>query len=70
MGYGEVKKRLLELLLEYFEPYRQKRAELENNLDAVKQVLENGAKRAKAVASETLVKARKAVGLDYKNYNK
>jgi len=68
MGYGEAKKRLAELLIEYFEPYRQKRAELENNLDAVKQVLENGAKRAKAVASVTLEKARKAVGLDYRNY--
>ncbi|MBN2589623.1 MAG: tryptophan--tRNA ligase [Sedimentisphaerales bacterium] len=67
MGYGEAKKRLVELLIEYFEPYRQKRAELENNLDAVKQVLENGAKRAKAVASETLAKARKAVGLDYRS---
>ncbi len=67
MGYGEAKKRLAELLIEYFEPYRQKRAELENNLDAVKQVLENGAKRAKAVASVTLEKARKAVGLDYRN---
>ncbi len=67
MGYGEAKKRLAELLIEYFEPYRQKRAELENNLDAVKQVLENGAKRAKAIASVTLEKARKAVGLDYRN---
>ena len=67
MGYGEAKKRLVELLLEYFEPYRQKRAELENNKDHVKQVLENGAKRAKAVASETLAKARKAVGLDYRS---
>lgn len=67
MGYGEAKKRLTELLIEYFEPYRQKRAELENNLDVVKQVLENGAKRAKAIASETLAKARKAVGLDYRS---
>ena len=67
MGYGEAKKRLLELLLEYFEPYRQKRAELENNKDYVKQVLENGAKRAKAIASETLANARKKVGLDYRS---
>ncbi len=67
MGYGEAKKRLAELLIEYFEPYRQKRIELENNLNVVKQVLENGAKRAKAIASETLAKARKAVGLDYRS---
>ena len=68
MGYGEAKKRLAELLIEYFEPYRQKRAELENNIDMVKEVLANGAKRAKAVASQTLARARKAVGLDYRNY--
>ena len=35
MGYGEVKKRLVELTIEYFKPYRQKRAELESNLDVV-----------------------------------
>ncbi|MEJ2648532.1 MAG: tryptophan--tRNA ligase [Sedimentisphaerales bacterium] len=67
MGYGEVKKRLAELLIEYFEPYRQKRADLENNKDQVKEMLEKGAQRAKAVASQTLAKARKAVGLDYRN---
>ena len=67
MGYGEVKKRLAELIIEYFEPYRQKRSELENNLEQVKQMLESGAKRAKAVASQTLTKARKAVGLDYRS---
>ena len=63
MGYGQAKKRLAELVIEYFEPYRQKREELNNNIDHVKAVLANGAKRAKAVASETLEKARKAVGL-------
>jgi len=63
MGYGEVKKRLAELIIEYFEPFRQKRADLENNLGYVRDVLADGARRAKSVASETLAKARKAVGL-------
>jgi tryptophanyl-tRNA synthetase len=63
MGYGTVKKRLAELLLEYFSPYRQKRAELEDNLDYVEKVLEEGAKKARAVASGTLNRARQAVGL-------
>lgn len=63
MGYGEAKKRLAELIIEYFAPYRQKRAEIENNLGYVEEVLADGAKRAKAVASETLEQARKAVGL-------
>ena len=63
LGYGQVKKRLAELMIDYFKPYRQKRAELENNIDYVREVLANGAGRAKAVAAETLEKARQAVGL-------
>ena len=63
MGYGEVKKRLAELLIEYFRPYRQKRAELENNPAAVDAMLKKGAERARAVAAPTLLAARKAVGL-------
>lgn len=63
LGYGEAKKRLVELIIDYFKPYRQKRAELENNLDYVKEVLAKGAGRARAVASVTLEKARHAVGL-------
>jgi tryptophanyl-tRNA synthetase len=63
MGYGEAKKRLAELLIDYFKPYRQKRTELESNIDYVKKVLAEGAERAKAVAGKTLAQARKAVGL-------
>jgi len=63
LGYGQAKKRLAELMIDYFKPYRQKRAELENNMDYVKEVLANGAERAKAVAGKTLEKARQAVGL-------
>jgi tryptophanyl-tRNA synthetase len=62
-GYGEAKKRLAELIIEYFKPFRQKRAGLENNIDYVKEVLANGARRAKALAGETLEKARQAIGL-------
>ena len=63
MGYGEAKKRLAELMIDHFKPFREKRAELENNINYVKEILADGAKRAKAVASETLEKARQAVGL-------
>jgi tryptophanyl-tRNA synthetase len=63
MGYGTVKKRLLELLLEYFSPYREKRAELAADPGYVEQVLKDGGERAKAVASVTLNKVRNAVGI-------
>jgi tryptophanyl-tRNA synthetase len=63
LGYGEAKKRLAELMIEYFGPYRERRAELENDIDNVEQTLAKGAARAKAVAAETLARVRKAVGL-------
>ena len=63
MGYSEVKKRLAELMIDYFEPFRRKRAELESNIGYVREVLADGAERAKAVAAKTLAEARKAVGL-------
>ena len=63
MGYSEAKKRVAELLIEYFRPFRQKRAELQNNIDYVKKVLADGAERAKAVAAQTLAEARNAIGL-------
>jgi tryptophanyl-tRNA synthetase len=62
-GYGELKKELLAVLLDHFAPYRQRRAELEKNLDYVEQVLRDGAARARAVAGPTMAKVREAVGL-------
>jgi tryptophanyl-tRNA synthetase len=64
IGYGQAKKRLVELLIECFKPYREKRAELERNVDYVQKVLYEGAQKARAVAQKTLSRARKAVGLD------
>jgi tryptophanyl-tRNA synthetase len=63
MGYGEAKKRLAELVIDYFQPYRQKRQELENNLDYVREVLDKGAQRSRPIAQQTLEKVRWAVGL-------
>jgi len=63
MGYGQAKKRLAELVIDYFKPFRLRRAELEDNTDYVKEVLADGAERARAVAGQTLEKARQAVGL-------
>lgn len=63
IGYGAAKKRLAELLIEYFKPYRQRRAELADNLDFVEQVLKDGAEKAGAVARQTISRVRRAVGL-------
>jgi tryptophanyl-tRNA synthetase len=62
-GYGELKKELLAVVLDYFAPYRAKRMELEKNRDYVEQVLRDGAARANAVANATMAKVRAATGL-------
>lgn len=63
MGYGDAKKRLAELLIEYFRPYRAKRQELEKHRDYVEQILCDGARRARQTARATLRRVRDAVGL-------
>jgi len=62
-GYGEAKKRLVELLVDYFKPYRAKREQLQKNPDYVREVLKKGAERARPVAHKTFEDVRKAVGL-------
>ncbi|MCD4832110.1 MAG: tryptophan--tRNA ligase [Anaerohalosphaeraceae bacterium] len=61
-GYGDVKKRVVELLIEYFAPYRKKRVELENDLGYVKSVLAKGAEKAGAVIEAKAEAVRKLVG--------
>jgi len=65
LAYGQAKKRLFELLMDYFKPYRQKRLELQADPGYVESVLQRGAQRARAVAQQTLEEARKATGVQY-----
>lgn len=62
-GYGDFKKRLFESLWEYFRPMREKRSALAADAGFVDKVLADGAERARAVASATMDRVRKAVGL-------
>jgi tryptophanyl-tRNA synthetase len=63
VGYGEVKKRLLGLVLEHFKEARERRKELEAHPEIVQRTLNLGAEKARASAEPTLKAARKAVGL-------
>jgi tryptophanyl-tRNA synthetase len=62
-GYGDAKKLLLEKLHETLDPFREKRVELQGNLDYVEEVLIDGAKRAHNVARKTLDQVRDKTGL-------
>ncbi len=63
MGYGDVKKRVHELFEETFGPARERRAELEKDLDYVEDVLIAGVGKARAVARPLMEKVRAAAGL-------
>lgn len=64
MGYGHAKTELFNKMNEYFGPMRERRAELAADMDYVEDVLRQGAEKARALARETLNKARAAVGLE------
>lgn len=62
-GCSQNKKELTEILNNMLEPIRKKRAELEVNPDYVEKVLHDGARRAAAVAEETMREVRSAMRL-------
>ena len=62
-GYGNAKKALLEAYHQLFDPFRAKREELAKDPAALEDILQNGAKRARAAAAPTMEKVRSAVGL-------
>ncbi len=62
-GFGNAKKALLEKLDTHFAPIRERRRELEQSPGIAEDVLRAGAARARAIAAETLDRARAACGL-------
>lgn len=63
MGYGDAKKLLLEKILETFKPFRAEREKLKNDLSYVKNILKNGAEKARLVAAETKAEVWDKTGL-------
>ena len=64
MGYGEAKQALFDAAMAYFSGPRAKRAELLANPSYVEDVLQAGAKKARAKAQEVLQRVRSACGLN------
>jgi tryptophanyl-tRNA synthetase len=63
LGYGDVKKDLLERILDHFGEMREKREALAAKPDEVEDVLRDGAARARALGAPVLAAARDAAGL-------
>lgn len=62
-GYGHAKKQLFEDLWEYMTPFRERREQLEKDMDYVHDVLAEGAKKASLIADKTFDTAKAAIGL-------
>lgn len=62
-GYGEVKKALADAADVFFEVPRQRRAELSADPERLRQILGDGAQRARAKAAQTLRRAQESCGI-------
>lgn len=63
ISYGDAKARLFEAYMDYFGSMRAKREQLAANPAEVRAIMKEGADRASTVASKTMEKVRKAIGL-------
>lgn len=61
--YGDLKKELAEAIYQELEPIQKKRRELEADKAYVDRVIEEGAEKARAVASVTLAEVKEKMGL-------
>ncbi len=62
-GYGDIKKALAEAAVEYFDEPRNRRADLAAHPEKVREILNDGASRARQKASNVLERAQRACGL-------
>lgn len=63
IGYKESKEILIQNIIRYITPLREKRDKLEGDIDLVVHILEKGAKRARKIADEKMQEIRQRVGV-------
>ena len=64
-GAGALKRYVTEAVNGYFEPIRARRAELEQDMGYIRDVLADGNRRANEIADATLAEVREAMGMVY-----
>ena len=62
-GYGDFKKSLAKVLIDYLEPFRRKQKELQTRDVYLKEILNKGVSRAKIIAETTMKEVREKMGL-------
>ncbi len=63
MKYGELKMLVAKRIAEHFTAFRERRAALIKNPAKVRKILDGGAKKARATATETMKEVRKKIGV-------
>lgn len=63
--YGDMKKQLAEDMARFIQPIREKAADIQNNKPLLGKIIQQGADKARASASETLKLVRQAIGMNY-----
>lgn len=63
LKYSELKQALAEDIADYFAGFREKKKELLSKPDTLAQILGDGARKARKVASETLAEVKEKIGL-------
>jgi len=62
--YGQLKESLADDIIDYFAPFRAKRKELEAKPEYIKEILADGAERARKIARETMREVKEKIGLN------
>jgi tryptophanyl-tRNA synthetase len=62
VGYGDIKKYVVDVIIDYTKEIREKRAELEKKPEYVLEVLKQGTENAKKVAQEKMEEIKTAIG--------
>ena len=65
LGDGTCKKFLFNIMEDFLQPMRERRAQYEQNIPQVYEILRKGSETARAEAAKTLAEVRKAMQIDY-----
>jgi tryptophanyl-tRNA synthetase len=63
--YGDLKKQLAADMITFIQPIREKAAAIQNNSHLLKQIMQQGAEKARINAQATLTQVRHAIGMHY-----
>ena len=70
IGDGKIKQFLNNVLQNMLAPIREKRAELQNKIPELLEILKQGTEKANNVANQTLLEIKQAMGIDYNSDSK